>query len=1083
MVKQFTDFTDLGAVTQGDVLVGTRSNVNIQVNFNTGIRDQFGNYMIGWQSPSAGATNYLRFKNAVSGQPAIITSVGIDSNVSIKIAPKNAGDILTETNGDGSFTHNSLGMGGFNVNTGGYLNFNATQPFKYVSNDPTLSDNSEIDLVTEFSVKSYVDSHIATTNFFISTLVATTANISATYNNGASGVGATLTATSNGVASIDGISLSLGDIVLFKDQAIALQNGVYTVIQVGNVSSPAIYERYIYFDESAEIKQGYTTFTVEGNTNARKGYQVISSVNTIGVDAINYQQITLPSLSSSTDNGIVRFDGTSGGQVQNSGITITDADVLNGSTQINVDNIRLDGNTISSTDVNGPITIDPNGSGVINLNSPAVIIDTAIQHSGDTNNQVVFGTDTQDFQTSATSRLDISDLGVRFGGANARITSFSNDTAMSADSATLSVTQHAAKTYADTVGGASVTLTSAGGTETLVNDGTGPTLATKGFSSGIGVSLSSTATAITITNSAPDQTVTITNSNSLTVGGIYPNFTIGISASATSAGTLLRANGATWAASTSTFADTYAVSTLLYAGSSNAVSGLATANSAVLVTNSTGVPAMSGTMTNGQLIMGSTGATPTARTITAGTNIAITNGAAAITIGITGTIGIANGGTSFSTYTTGDTLYASATNTLSKLGIGSTGQILKVAGGIPSWSSSAPAVANALTINNSGSGSASGATFDGSSAVTISYNTVGASPLAGSSSIVTVGTITSGTWQGTAISASFGGTGQTSYTIGDILYASSSSALSKLADIATGNVLLSGGVATAPSWGKVDLTAAVTGILPAANGGTGNSSGQAASVANAATFNNSGSGDASGTTFNGSAARTISYNSVGASALAGSSSIVTVGTITSGTWHGTAIGEIYGGTNQTTYTTGDILYASASNTLSKLAVGSTGQVLTVAAGLPSWAASAGVTDSYGYIWMNTGNWTGVNFSFTTSYQELTSIGTNFTLLTGASNFAMTTDGRLKYTGAATATVIIHAEVIIAGGSGSHAIQIYKNGSAITGAESYGGNNNQPTVIGLNVGSVATNDYFSIFAKRSAASSSIIEHISLSARSV
>ena len=48
-----------------------------------------------------------------------------------------------------------------------------------------------------------------------------------------------------------------------------------------------------------------------------------------------------------------------------------------------------------------------------------------------------------------------------------------------------------------------------------------------------------------------------------------------------------------------------------------------------------------------------------------------------------------------------------------------------------------------------------------------------------------------------------------------------------------------------------------------------------------------------------------------------------------------------GGTAQTTYATGDILYASATNTLSKLAVGSTGQVLTVASGAPSWAAAAG----------------------------------------------------------------------------------------------------------------------------------------------
>jgi len=51
-----------------------------------------------------------------------------------------------------------------------------------------------------------------------------------------------------------------------------------------------------------------------------------------------------------------------------------------------------------------------------------------------------------------------------------------------------------------------------------------------------------------------------------------------------------------------------------------------------------------------------------------------------------------------------------------------------------------------------------------------------------------------------------------------------------------------------------------------------------------------------------------------------------------------------GGTAQSTYTTGDILYASASNTLSKLAVGTAGQVLTIAGGVPSYATpSAGTT--------------------------------------------------------------------------------------------------------------------------------------------
>ena len=72
-----------------------------------------------------------------------------------------------------------------------------------------------------------------------------------------------------------------------------------------------------------------------------------------------------------------------------------------------------------------------------------------------------------------------------------------------------------------------------------------------------------------------------------------------------------------------------------------------------------------------------------------------------------------------------------------------------------------------------------------------------------------------------ALPAANGGTGQSTYAVGDILYASAATVLSKLADIATGNALISGGVGVAPSWGKIGLTTHVSGILPTANGGTG----------------------------------------------------------------------------------------------------------------------------------------------------------------------------------------------------------------------------------------------------------------------
>ena len=72
-----------------------------------------------------------------------------------------------------------------------------------------------------------------------------------------------------------------------------------------------------------------------------------------------------------------------------------------------------------------------------------------------------------------------------------------------------------------------------------------------------------------------------------------------------------------------------------------------------------------------------------------------------------------------------------------------------------------------------------------------------------------------------AVPPTNGGTGQATYTIGDILYASGVTALAKLSDIATGNVLISGGVGAAPSYGKVGLTTHVSGTLAVANGGTG----------------------------------------------------------------------------------------------------------------------------------------------------------------------------------------------------------------------------------------------------------------------
>lgn len=74
-----------------------------------------------------------------------------------------------------------------------------------------------------------------------------------------------------------------------------------------------------------------------------------------------------------------------------------------------------------------------------------------------------------------------------------------------------------------------------------------------------------------------------------------------------------------------------------------------------------------------------------------------------------------------------------------------------------------------------------------------------------------------------------------------------------------------------------------------------------------------------------------------ASTYAGQASIVTLGTITTGTWQATPVAPAFGGTGITAYTVGDMLFASSTSALSKLPIGSTGQILTVVGGLPAWS--------------------------------------------------------------------------------------------------------------------------------------------------
>lgn len=114
---------------------------------------------------------------------------------------------------------------------------------------------------------------------------------------------------------------------------------------------------------------------------------------------------------------------------------------------------------------------------------------------------------------------------------------------------------------------------------------------------------------------------------------------------------------------------------------------------------------------------------------------------------------------------------------------------------------------------------ATGKSYEINNIAVLSSTALGSSVV--SSSLTSVGTITTGTWSANTIAVDKGGTGITSYFVGDLIYASGLTTLSRLVAVATGNVLISGGTETAPSWGKVGLDTHVSGTLGVANGGTG----------------------------------------------------------------------------------------------------------------------------------------------------------------------------------------------------------------------------------------------------------------------
>jgi hypothetical protein len=147
---------------------------------------------------------------------------------------------------------------------------------------------------TDAATKNYVDAVKTGLDPKDSVRIATTGALTVTYNNGTSGVGATLTnAGTQAAFTVDSIVGVVGDRVLVKDQASALQNGIYTITTVGTASTNWVLTRSIDADQNPEVTPGAFTFVEEGTVNGSNGFVCTSTGTiTIGTSNINWVQFS-----------------------------------------------------------------------------------------------------------------------------------------------------------------------------------------------------------------------------------------------------------------------------------------------------------------------------------------------------------------------------------------------------------------------------------------------------------------------------------------------------------------------------------------------------------------------------------------------------------------------------------------------------------------------------------------------------------------------------------------------------------------------------------------------------------------------